>query len=73
MVTKKGLFYALFSAAKKHYPIYIFLKNIGARKDPNDHLKPSSQFIDLETEAQRVKIVIARSNPHPTPIRFLGW
>lgn len=39
---------------------------MGAVKDLNSHLKGSPHFIDLETEAQRGKRVIARGSPHPS-------
>lgn len=35
---------------------------MGAGKNLNSHVKPSTHFIDLETEAQKTKRVIARGN-----------
>lgn len=41
-------------------------KNMEAGKDLNSHLKSSPHFINLETEAQRGRKVIARGTPPPS-------
>lgn len=52
---------------QKTLSIDIF-KNLEAGKDSNHRLKLSPHFIDLKSEAQKVKIGYC-----PTPIRFPRW